>query len=34
MVFTGVFRTLDEAESALPTVRPAFPGAYARLVAR
>ena len=34
MVFAGVYGTLDEAESALPIVRPDFPSAYARLVAR
>ena len=34
IVFAGVYSTLEDAESALPTVRPSFPGAYARLVTR
>ena len=34
VVFTGVYSTLEEAESALPNARPTFPGAFARLVTR
>ena len=34
IVFTGVYGTIEDAESALPNARPTFPGAYARLVAR
>jgi hypothetical protein len=34
IVFSGIYSTLAEAQSALPGARPAFPGAYARLVAK